>query len=597
MEEIKVEYRQLIEQYSQEKALVEKKILWVSVLRLCVFILIILSGWFAFKMEQNILWLVLIILIIAFLFLMKHHAALFNRKSFMSRLIQINQEEIAALDGDFSYFASGFEFEIPNHDFSLDLDVFGQKSIFQMINRTSTSYGIKKLANWFNEPLLEKKEILKRQSAAAELAGLLNYRQYFRANGLAVEEKTWELDFLNEWQNQENLFYPKSIFKFLLYFIPAINLAAILAYSFSFISVQLLVLSLILTLGFVGIYQKKIHTRHNLLGKRTALLEKYIEIFKLVESQIFNDELLQDLQAQLKNNGKKAYDKIQGLSNILSALDTRLNVFVSIPLNAVFIWDIRQIYRMERWKSMHANELNQWFEVIANLEALQSIGNLSYNHPHWIFPKISEEEQWKFQKIKHPLMPSEQCVANDFMVNKIPHLKVITGANMAGKSTFLRTIGSNLLLAMIGAPVHAELMHFYPIQVMSSLRTTDSLAKSESYFYAEIKRLQLIMDRLRSGEQLFVLLDEILKGTNSKDKEEGSRALLLQLIKLKAVGIIATHDLSLGKMMEDNSEWIENQCFEVGISNEELIFDYTIRPGIAQNMNASFLLKKMGIVE
>ena len=194
-------------------------------------------------------------------------------------------------------------------------------------------------------------------------------------------------------------------------------------------------------------------------------------------------------------------------------------------------------------------------------------------------------------------MPSEQCVANDFMVNKIPHLKVITGANMAGKSTFLRTIGSNLLLAMIGAPVHAELMHFYPIQVMSSLRTTDSLAKSESYFYAEIKRLQLIMDRLRSGEQLFVLLDEILKGTNSKDKEEGSRALLLQLIKLKAVGIIATHDLSLGKMMEDNSEWIENQCFEVGISNEELIFDYSIRPGIAQNMNASFLLKKMGIVE
>jgi DNA mismatch repair ATPase MutS len=250
---------------------------------------------------------------------------------------------------------------------------------------------------------------------------------------------------------------------------------------------------------------------------------------------------------------------------------------------------------MEKWKEQHAAEMEKWFEVIADFDALCGLANVSYNNPHWTFPQLSDDNTYKMNQIRHPLMKTETCVPNDFEVNKVPALQVITGANMAGKSTYLRTIGSNMILAMVGAPVHASAMIFTPIKLISSLRTTDSLAKSESYFYAEIKRLQMIVNRLKRGEKMLILLDEILKGTNSKDKEQGSRQLLLQLLKLKAIGIIATHDISLGEMSKTHGEWISNQCFEVDIMDDQLVFDYRIRSGVAQNMNASFLLKKMGI--
>jgi len=353
---------------------------------------------------------------------------------------------------------------------------------------------------------------------------------------------------------------------------------------------------LLISLAIVGIFTKKINPIHVSLSKRTALLEKYVHILKLIENQDFKSDLLQEIKLKIEKNKELASDSIMELSQILSALDTRLNVFAGVLLNAILLWDIQQVWRAEKWKTENAINLKAWFNAIAELDALCSISNLSFNNPNWIYPTLNKNDVWEFKNIRHPLMKTENCVPNSFQVENIPHLKVITGANMAGKSTYLRTIGSNMILAMIGAPVHSESMNFTPIQIISSLRTTDSLMKNESYFYAEIKRLQLIVNRLREGEQLFVLLDEILKGTNSKDKEQGSKALLRQLINLKTVGIIATHDLSLGKLEEEFSPNIQNQCFEVDIKNDELSFDYTIRPGVAKNMNASFLLKKMGIV-
>ncbi len=270
---------------------------------------------------------------------------------------------------------------------------------------------------------------------------------------------------------------------------------------------------------------------------------------------------------------------------------------MGIILNAIFIWDIRQVYRMEQWKDTYSGDFEQWFETIGEFDALMSLANLHYNNPQWTFPQITNDNIWQMEGIRHPLMLQNECVENSFVVGKMPFIKVITGANMAGKSTYLRSVGSNLMLAMMGAVVNAKGMSFHPIQIVSSLRTSDSLMSGESYFYAEIKRLQMIVERLRKGEKLFVLLDEILKGTNSNDKEQGSRSLLEQLIKLNTIGVIATHDLSLGNLSSIYPQTIQNQCFEVDIINDQLSFDYKIRDGVAQNMNASFLLKKMGIVE
>ena len=319
-------------------------------------------------------------------------------------------------------------------------------------------------------------------------------------------------------------------------------------------------------------------------------------MFEIIEKQEFQTDYINNLQSELEDHSQFASQKIRALSSILSALDTRLNVFAGVLLNAIFLWDILQVYRMEKWKAEHKNSLKKWFTALSQFDALQSLSNLSYNHPNWIFPKMSDKDfELIVSDIKHPLMQDEDCVGNDFTIPKRPYIKVITGANMAGKSTFLRSVGTNMLLAMMGAPVSAGQMTLNPIEIISSIRTKDSLVKNESYFYAEIKRLEGIIKRLKKGEKLFVFLDEILKGTNSKDKEQGSKALLRQLIDLQAVGIIATHDLNLGIISKEFSEFVENQCFEVEIRDGGLHFDYKIRPGIAQNMSATYLMKKMGI--
>jgi len=594
-DKIRVDYRALIEKYTIERDEVGKRKFYISIVRFILFTGIVLSLWLAIFKEIELFWVVFLGVISVFLLLIKYHSKLFNRHSFLNRMIRINEEELLALNGDFSAFGNGEEFEPNTHDYSQDLDVFGESSLYNKINRTSTLFGSKKLSSWFLNPLLVSSEIERRQEAVSELSTMTTYCQEFRANGLAFEEKEEEYGFIKSWKEQTSIFIQHSIFKVLVYLIPAVNLIALALFSFDFISGKLLSILLVLALLLVGFYTKKINIIHKKLSKRAKWLEKYVDLLKLIENQEFNSELLRELQQGLETKHKKAYESIQKLSKILSALDSRLNVFAGILLNAFFVWDIRQILRMEIWKQDNIQKLEAWFDIIANLDSLNSIAILSYNNPDWIFPRTSKDKKWLLKEMHHPLMESDSSVANDFYVDRVPFLNVITGANMAGKSTYLRTIGSNMLLAMIGAPVHALKFEFYPIQIVSSLRTTDSLMKNESYFYAEIKRLQMIVQRLRAGEELFVLLDEILKGTNSHDKEEGSKSLLKQLVKLNAVGIIATHDLSLGNLSQDYKGIIQNQCFEVDIINDQLSFDYKLRSGVAQNMNASFLLRKMGI--
>ena len=242
------------------------------------------------------------------------------------------------------------------------------------------------------------------------------------------------------------------------------------------------------------------------------------------------------------------------------------------------------------------------------MDALNSLATFAYNHPDYVYPAIYQTKtdadthksspspfRLRAQALGHPLMNRDRCVRNDIDMAKRPFFIIITGANMAGKSTYLRTVGINYLLACIGAPVCARQMEICPARLITSLRTSDSLNDNESYFFAELKRLKLIIDKLQAGEELFIILDEILKGTNSMDKQKGSFALIKQFMTLQANGIIATHDLLLGTLIELFPDNIRNYCFEADITDNELTFSYRLRPGIAQNMNACFLMKKMGI--
>jgi DNA mismatch repair ATPase MutS len=306
--------------------------------------------------------------------------------------------------------------------------------------------------------------------------------------------------------------------------------------------------------------------------------------------------MLQQLQEDLKEENDFASLAIKKLHKISQAFDTRLNLFGWFLLNYFMLWDILQSIRLEKWRKKYGKDLEKWFSVLSELEALISLATFKYNHPQSIFPEIVNGDFiYQAQEASHPLLPPNQSVPNDISFSSLASFNIVTGANMAGKSTYLRTVGVNMILSLCGAPVLAKTCKIKPIQMFTSIRTKDNLARNESYFYAELLRLQSIINELKEGGPLFIILDEILKGTNSKDKEMGSKALVAQLIGLQAVGLIATHDLQLGSLINSFPKNVRNLCFEVDIQKDALFFDYKLREGISQNLNATFLMKKMGI--
>ena len=271
-------------------------------------------------------------------------------------------------------------------------------------------------------------------------------------------------------------------------------------------------------------------------------------------------------------------------------------LFRSVILNLLYMRDTRQAINLERWKEMYSGKIKSWFDVLGEFDMFNSFGTFAFNHPGYIYPDITDSYfEMQGKALGHPLIHRDKCVCNNIDIPESKYFLIITGANMAGKSTYLRTVGVNFLFACVGLPVYAESLTVYPAHLVTSLRTADSLISNESYFFAELKRLKMIIDRLGTGEKLFIILDEILKGTNSVDKQKGSIALIKQLVEKETCGIIATHDLLLGSLSETFPKNVQNKRFEADIKNDELTFTYQIRDGIAQNMNATFLMKKMGI--
>jgi DNA mismatch repair ATPase MutS len=278
-------------------------------------------------------------------------------------------------------------------------------------------------------------------------------------------------------------------------------------------------------------------------------------------------------------------------------MDSNLNIVISVILNGLLMFNIHLLIAVEAWRNQYREMIPKWFAILDEVDALSSLATLSFNNPDFIFPaQTSGGYNLIASGMGHPLIPRERCVKNDFEIHGWNQFSIITGANMSGKSTFLRTVGTNYILAMMGAPVFAEKFIFCPVEIHSSIRTNDSLVKRESYFYAELKRLKEIIDELEQGRQKFILLDEILKGTNSSDKQTGSIALIKQLMKYNVAGMFATHDLALGDLINAYPDHITNHCFEIMIDKDRMEIDYKLRPGVCKNLNASYLMKKMGIL-
>lgn len=575
---------------------VKKQIFRISMLRLALFIAGIAGLYFFFN--QTTLLIVCICLTFLPLFiLVKIHNRFFIRKEWLETQARIIQEELQALSGDYSSFEDGKEYVNPEHPYSFDLDIFGRRSLFQSINRTCTFFGKNRLAKWLQNHLHEKTSIEKRQEMVREISEHTLFREQFRVAGLVHHGQSSDAEKIQAWSQSPAQYLHAGWVKAFIWGVPVINSLLLITSLIGWTSFSCLGLSfgIFLVLSF-GIIKRATYIQET-YGKQLKSLNGYARLIALAKAEDWKSAGMLELMERFNLNGQSPVQALQQLSKELDRLDLRNNQFLYVLLEGSIFFQLQEIVRIERWKARYGQHISKWLETVGELDALCSLGTFAYNHPQYTYPELTEKPFcFLATQMGHPLMPASQCVKNDATIPSRPFFLIITGANMAGKSTYLRTIGVNYLLACIGAPVCCERLKLHPNQLITSLRTSDSLSDNESYFFAELKRLKRIIDLLNQGQQLFIILDEILKGTNSMDKQKGSFDLIRQFMQLKANGIIATHDLLLGSLIKQFPEEIRNYCFEADIKENELTFSYKLREGVAQNMNACFLMKKMGII-
>ena len=575
---------------------VKKQIFRISMLRLTLFIAGIAGLYFFFN-QTTLLIICICLTFLPLFILVKIHNRFFIRKEWLETQARIIQEELQALSGDYSSFEDGKEYVNPEHPYSFDLDIFGRRSLFQSINRTCTFFGKVRLAEWLQNHLHEKTSIEKRQEMVREISEHTLFREQFRVAGLVHHGQSSDGEKIQAWSQSPAQYLHAGWVKAFIWGVPVINSLLLITSLAGWTSFSWLGLSfgIFLVLSF-GIIKRATYIQET-YGKQLKSLNGYARLIALAKAEEWKSAGMQELMERFNLNGQSPVQALQQLSKELDRLDLRNNQFLYVLLEGSIFFQLQEIVRIERWKARYGQYISVWLETVGELDALCSLGTFAYNHPQYTYPELTEKPFcFLATQMGHPLMPVSQCVKNDATIPSRPFFLIITGANMAGKSTYLRTIGVNYLLACVGAPVCCERLKLHPNQLITSLRTSDSLSDNESYFFAELKRLKRIIDLLNQGQQLFIILDEILKGTNSMDKQKGSFDLIRQFMQLKANGIIATHDLLLGSLIKQFPEEIRNYCFEADIKDNELTFSYKLREGVAQNMNACFLMKKMGII-
>lgn len=592
-------YTHIEETVVAQIAVLSRRIIVVSWLRLAVVIVALIGIWWLWD-DMVAVVSVIAICVVLFLALIKLHNRMFAAKlmqKFMKKAASDNLKRVnLQLDG----LDGGMEYVDSHHSYSYDLDLYGNRLIFSLLNATATRGGRDLLAGHLSNTAGIVGDIEQRQDAVKELAGLSDFRMKFQALGNVARMEDESGKGLSD-DNDNGVFRGMKLRlwqKTAMYILPAAMLLLIvlatIGYDVSLYIEAVFVMSVIV--AALGAKQVgRLHTAVDRIVKRVSI---YHELLNEIEQSHFSSSLLQRLQAQLGDGQEKASTISHKLARLLSNLDQRYNWLSYLILNAMLQWDYHQVDNVMRWMERYYDKIGQWERVLSSVDELCALATFSFNNPNYIFPVIDRGNDLIIEArgLGHPLISANRCVCNDVSSMSSGNFIVVTGANMAGKSTYLRAVGVNYLLALVGAPVFAAEMSVGVASLFTGLRTTDSLNDNESYFFAELRRLQTVVVRAEAGERMLVILDEILKGTNSTDKQKGSLALVSKLVRMNVAGIIATHDLVLGTLADRFPKQVFNRCFEAEISGETLQFDYTLHQGVAQNLNAYFLMQRMGIV-
>ena len=507
----------------------------------------------------------------------------------LDRKIKVCERENAYLDGDFSMFGDGREYIDPGHEYSFDLDIFGPSSLFNRINRTVTREGSDRLAVKLRTLPEDKERIKGLQDAVEELASMNDWRVGY----MSSERICADLERLSLIEGSDNWrcrFACSATPLIMISLTVAVFLAALSGFVSWYWFSGLFLLNFVFSVFFsktilsAGMNVEKIHKEYS----------GYVELLKVIEAADFRTDDLIKIKHTLFGEDASSLAAFKELSGILNLFDQRGSAVIYFLLNGTILFDIVLARKFLAWNRRYLSHMSIWLDSIAELDALVSFGTYAFNNPANVRAEIQDvgsDTIIEAKGIFHPFLNREKAVPNDFVL-PVRNIAIVTGANMAGKSTFLRTIGVSYVLAANGVPVCAEKFSFSVVSLFSSMRTTDNLSRDISYFNAELLRLGQLVRHVRSHGYTLIILDEILKGTNSKDKLEGSFIFLHEISKYNVSALIATHDLELARLGEEQSGLYSNYRFEIGLS-DEITYTYKIEKGTAQNLNASYLLANM----
>ncbi|MBO9672954.1 MAG: DNA mismatch repair protein MutS [Sphingobacteriaceae bacterium] len=535
----------------------------------------------------------LLLPVIAFAFIVRKQSKLDKEVDYKKQLLWVYQNEWDILNGSANGYDHGEVFESETHPYTSDLDIFGNASLFALINRCSTKNGNQVLAKSLSEKSTRNK-ILLRQEAVKEMIGKIEETYSFRAHLHGYDaEKIEQIKMQLKFQLGKQLeFVAGKFLRLYVKSVPYISIALILAGLFiSSAFWKILVIFCIIHGGWNVLVGSKVNKVFYSFGGSSNLLSGYASAILWTEKQNWKSEYT----LGLLDSNIPVSKEIKGLSKIIQNFDARLNIIVGSVLNVLLLWDLRCCINLDNWYKSSSKDVVAALDHLGDFEELISLATTAHNQPDWVFPVIADQFELTTTQVGHPLINKKIRVSNDFNLTAEPTVDIVTGSNMAGKSTFLRTLGINMVLAYAGAPVCAQSMRLSVFSINTYMRIKDSLNESTSTFKAELNRLKMILDHVVKDRDTLVLIDEMLRGTNSRDKYLGSKVFIEKLIAEKTPALFATHDLQLADLIIDHPKAVRNFHFDIQITDGEMKFDYLLKHGPCKTFNAAILLKEIGL--
>jgi len=590
-------YQNKIHDIQERISLLQKSYSRIGFIRLFVFLIGLALFYFLFSVNRALAFSAFGLILVLFVFIILYQKRLSDQLKDLRKLKIIYENEIEVIQGGTNLFGNGEEFIDGKHPFSGDLDIFGNHSLFNLINRSCTFEGKRQLANELSSVEGDIPEIDKRQKAIQELVAKVDFKEKMLIESIHLKKKKNKKGTINEWLEGFTFSFLSLEAFHRVFQIASLLMILMIPFAFLF-SYAYLILFFVIILStlFNFFHFRKVNQLHSRISKQSEVFANYSRLVSIINDQQFESEKLVSLKNEL-DKPEQIIRELKILSRLIEQLDYRLNVTVAFFLNIFLFWDIRKSIQIEKWLIKNHTNVPKWLAPIAEMDALLSMSIFSFNHPEFTFPEFTEEKEVYFNatSIGHPLIPAVNRVCNDYDLKGNGYFDIITGSNMAGKTTFLRTIGFNAILAMNGCPVCAKKLSLSPFRIMTYMRITDSLEYNLSTFHAEIQRIQDILEFTKQKTPCLLLLDELLKGTNSKDRASGTKVLMKHLVDNGSSGLISTHDLGLTKMEHEIEGRIRNFHFDIVNMDDDLDFDYKLKEGVSQTTNAGMLLRKIGL--